>query len=273
MKKLITICVMAAMTSVVYALPSDNFNDNSMNTSMWSLYQQGPNVWLDETNQRLEVRSTADMNGAAAVYFANGWGLSTAANFSFRADFHCISPSGYGEFGTMLGLCKIGDIATGSSNSATIAATSYEDEMHFSCDKNTDGVHVEEGNKTRSQIGGTLYISYDSSEDKLYLSDTGYWAANAWITIPGLLKGEWDSDVVRTFLGGSFTQNVALASGDAYFDNFVVDSGTIAPVCEYALAGDLNDDCKVDFYDFAEMASNWLIDCAAEPGNSACIHK
>ena len=31
-------------------------------------------------------------------------------------------------------------------------------------------------------------------------------------------------------------------------------------VCYYELAGDLNDDCKVDFYDFAMMAQSWLID-------------
>ena len=53
----------------------------------------------------------------------------------------------------------------------------------------------------------------------------------------------------------------------------------------YHLAGDLNDDCKVDFYDFAkmaakwladfsdlqEMAANWLIDCDTDPNNPACV--
>ena len=43
--------------------------------------------------------------------------------------------------------------------------------------------------------------------------------------------------------------------------------------CEYKLSGDLNGDCKVDFYDFAAMASNWLIDCATEPENPLCIPK
>jgi hypothetical protein len=44
-------------------------------------------------------------------------------------------------------------------------------------------------------------------------------------------------------------------------------------VCLYVLSGDLNDDCKVDFYDFAMMAGNWLIDCNIEPTNPACIWK
>jgi hypothetical protein len=43
--------------------------------------------------------------------------------------------------------------------------------------------------------------------------------------------------------------------------------------CLYLLAGDLNDDCKVDFYDFALMAANWLIDCDITPDNPACVPK
>jgi hypothetical protein len=44
-------------------------------------------------------------------------------------------------------------------------------------------------------------------------------------------------------------------------------------VCEYELAGDLNDDCEVDFDDFALMGANWLVDCYAEPIDSACVSK
>ena len=43
--------------------------------------------------------------------------------------------------------------------------------------------------------------------------------------------------------------------------------------CQYALVGDMNDDCKVDFRDFALMAANWLIDCSLTPGNPACVPK
>ena len=44
-------------------------------------------------------------------------------------------------------------------------------------------------------------------------------------------------------------------------------------VCLYVLAGDLNNDCKVDFYDFALMAANWLVDCDITPRNPACVPK
>ncbi|MCK4997875.1 MAG: PEP_CTERM-anchored TLD domain-containing protein, partial [Anaerohalosphaera sp.] len=41
--------------------------------------------------------------------------------------------------------------------------------------------------------------------------------------------------------------------------------------CTYNLAGDANKDCKVDFEDFALMASSWLIDCAMNPSDPACV--
>jgi hypothetical protein len=41
--------------------------------------------------------------------------------------------------------------------------------------------------------------------------------------------------------------------------------------CAYKLAGDQNDDCKVDFHDFAIMAERWLIDCYANPSDPDCL--
>ena len=41
--------------------------------------------------------------------------------------------------------------------------------------------------------------------------------------------------------------------------------------CHYAIAGDLNNDCIVDFFDVAFLAENWLIDCDIDPNNPACI--
>jgi len=258
------------MSSVAYALPSDDFNDNSRNASMWNLFQESPSVWLNETNGRLEVRSTGDVNDNVAAYFANGWGFSTTGNFSFKTDFHNLRSGSPDSFASAtLGLFK------DWSNILFIQADYEPDHntpSYFHYELTIAGSTVDEKDKVRNTDDGTLYISYDANKDELYLSDTGYWAANAWITIPDLLKGEWGSAVVIPILAGS-AENRALASGDAHLDNFVVDSGTIAQICEYVLSGDLNDDCKVDFYDFAQMASNWLIDCTDEPGNPACVHK
>jgi alpha-tubulin suppressor-like RCC1 family protein len=68
-------------------------------------------------------------------------------------------------------------------------------------------------------------------------------------------------------------------------------SPAIIQTCEYILAGDLSDDCRVDsadlqtfmeqwpdvngvnLIDFALLAENWLVDCTTEPDNPACVHK
>lgn len=47
----------------------------------------------------------------------------------------------------------------------------------------------------------------------------------------------------------------------------------IRRVCRYELAGDINDDCEVDFRDFAVMVGNWLIDCNLNPSDPACAPK
>ena len=57
-------------------------------------------------------------------------------------------------------------------------------------------------------------------------------------------------------------------SSDAFVAKFA-----FADICNYVLAGDMNDDCKVDFHDFAVMAKNWLIDCDQTPGDPTCVPK
>ena len=247
MKKLMAICIAAGLmvfaTSVVYALPSDNFDDNSMDTSMWILYQESPSVWFEEINQRLETRSTGDAGNTmdmTANYVANGWGLSTAEDFSFKVDFHVSSLSGSGEYEyeVVLGLVEFGDMETMINNGAAIGAEfgdfNGSESPFFWCDKTTNGITTSEGQKSRSLDDGTLYVSYDTAADELYMSDTGYWAANnPFVTIHDLLQGEWGGGTVCPVLSGD-ASNIALASGDDYLDNFVVDSGTIVLVPEPA---------------------------------------
>jgi hypothetical protein len=266
--------MMTAITSAVYALPSDNFDNNSMDPSLWHLYQVDINAWVSETNQRLELRSTG---GGAAIYYAKGWGLSATNDFSFKIDFHFFRPSsGPADTDASVQFC----INNGFSNDVIIEAgcgstgegTAYHSFFYSSIENPIEGTEVPKGEKERNTDNGTLYISYDASEDVLYLSDIGYGSENAWVTIPGLVQGEWGNNALIPSFGG-WSDGIVLNSGDAYLDNFVVDSGTIVQICEYALAGDLNNDCKVNFGDFAIMAENWLIDCYANPSDPACVSK
>ncbi|MDD5064559.1 MAG: hypothetical protein PHQ35_07380 [Phycisphaerae bacterium] len=272
-RRLIAFCVVTAVASVAYALPADNFDDNSMDTSLWYLYQDDPEYgWIEEINQRLEMRAATGASDGVAIYAANGWGLLPTSDFSFKIYFHFSATSGP--------IDADGNIALGLANggySRFRFGGLTRLEIQAGCSIEGDGAHpyfdyynfiTEESSKDRTTDDGTLYISYDAGEDELYFSDIGYWAADAWITVPDLLKGKWGGNVVFPYLSNS--PAMAMDSGDAYFDNFVVDSGTFAPICDYALAGDWNNDCKLDFRDFAIMASNWLIDCSTDPGDPAC---
>ncbi|UCG49288.1 MAG: hypothetical protein JSU94_05790, partial [Phycisphaerales bacterium] len=42
-------------------------------------------------------------------------------------------------------------------------------------------------------------------------------------------------------------------------------------VCDHRLLGDLDNNCRVDFYDVALMAGNWLVDCAVSRKDPACV--
>jgi len=59
------------------------------------------------------------------------------------------------------------------------------------------------------------------------------------------------------------------------YDNAPGISGLILTLqtCQYTLAGDLNDDCRVNFFDFALMADNWLTDCYQTPDDPGCVPK
>jgi len=109
---------------------------------------------------------------------------------------------------------------------------------------------------------------------------------------------------------GSYTLTLRVedVQDTAYASYLAVDALEIVPKpgCPYALEGDIDDNCKVDFFDldllasewlnncdsstwcnncdinqssmvdfadFATMAANWLIDCYAEPENPACVPK
>lgn len=239
MKRLVTSCVMMglmALTASAAPLPSDDFNDDSMNTSLWNLYEDDYSIaWLDETNQRLELRSASNITGdRVAVYVANGWGFSTEENFSFRADFHnSFTSLGEAWVEVLIGIGKGTDLAEIYSNNAIVDADwdkSSEDSQtntFFGYSYCIDDVEFW-SEEERSLNDGTLYVSYDAAADELYLSHTGYGQSNASDTISGLLKGLWGCEVVTPFIGGD-VENAILDSGEAYLDNFIVDGGTVVP--------------------------------------------
>jgi lysyl endopeptidase len=72
-----------------------------------------------------------------------------------------------------------------------------------------------------------LYVSYDAQADELYLSTTGYGADHAWRVVTGLVRGSWAGRPLWLYLGGG-SEGPQIRSGDAYLDNFAVETGGVA---------------------------------------------
>ncbi len=215
--------IVTCLAAVSFAtLPSDNFNDNSMDTSLWTLVEWDPtNGWLDETNARLEMRATTAADDAAALYISNNWGFLTTSDFSLRLDFHNSSTA---EASVFFGIAK------DAENDVWFDAAYEGGEAWFCWDALVDDEEFDFGEKERTSSDGTFYISYDAGEDELYLSEVGYWSGNAWATIPDLLQDAWGGDPIGVLMGGDiWASGTAIDSGDAYLDNFVVDSGNVVP--------------------------------------------
>ncbi len=272
MKILLTICTLSMFiimtTHAAYALPSDNFNDNLRNASLWNLLESNPSsVWCTETNQRLEIESAGYAPEDFAAYISNHWGFVTTSNFSFKVDFHNSITSGgvetYATIGLTLG--KGYNFAVIEDNHVCVSAcweSMHAPSVCFEYTYKLNGSGPDEFRLVRSSDDGTLYVSYDAGLDELYLSGTGYWKINASYTMSGLLKGQWDGYVITPLIFGSI-KNMAVSSGTAYLDNFVIDSGTVI------LETDLNNDNKTNMLDFAQFANQWLrADC--EESNNWC---
>ncbi len=226
----------AATTMMAFyqvAVATDDFNDNAKG-AMWYQIEPDPDtVWVDETNQRLEVRSTGVDGLQAGSYISRMWRLDTGADFAFRADWHYNKATG-DESGVFI------DLAASPNDYARIdAGYDTTDGAYVRPSLIGDGTEVYEDTIARGTTDGTFYCSYDSSEDTLYVSLNDYWQANDpangdWV-VDDVIQDDsdpedWNADELIVALGG-FADNVALASGDAYLDNFVLDQGTqVVPV-------------------------------------------
>jgi len=63
---------------------------------------------------------------------------------------------------------------------------------------------------------------------------------------------------------------IAIAAGGGY--SLALKRGE-EETCNFKVAGDLNNDCLVNLYDFAAFAGDWLVDCSAVPTDPGCIPK
>ncbi len=226
-------------------LPNDDFNDNAIG-DIWYLIEDDPTkVWLDETNQRLEGRSTGETDEGEALYVSKQWQLSTDHDFSMQINWHYsnISPTA----GLFFGI--VSDLSAETFVNLNVARD--EGVPNFYLDAAEDGDEFYDSDKMpRAVMDGVFFVSYDSANDRFYLSINGYRrsedTANGDWVFENLLKGSWKLDAVNVDIGFyDEDSGIETASGNAYFDNFEVIQG----VLEGALDGD-----NIMLYDSVDSA-------------------
>ena len=229
-------------------LPYDDFNNNRRNNAMWRLSADDyAKVWTSEDANRLNIRAVGEVGTRVADYVANDWSIDVSENFRTKVDFH------YNAVGTSIGWVEMA-IENSHNDYVLIAADTNGNEAHFRYEQIVDGNTVSSGQISRDSNDGTLFISYDAVLDELYLSHTGYGAAEAWQTITGLLRGRWNSEPVTVAIGGG-SNGCSIGGGQAYLDNFEVTAGRVRG---WPSARDLNKDGFIDSLDIKVMSEHWL---------------
>jgi hypothetical protein len=201
----------------------DDFEDGEA-LPQWQIYEpDSEKIRVEETNGRLEVHADDTADDIVAGYVSSGWRLDVTSDFALRADFH-FSKIAAGDSWVMLLLLPSLDEPVNRFN--VLEAGCLENQPFYLHEIEENGSIIQEASVSRSIDDGTLYISYDADTDELYMSYSGYGKPNAWQTVEGLLKNQWAAQPVYVVIGGG-SDRVVLDTGNAYLDNFVIDSGIL----------------------------------------------
>jgi hypothetical protein len=130
------------------------------------------------------------------------------------------------------------------------------------------GYSVQQTNEGGYIIAGT---TYSAEYPDVYLIKADSAGNLEWEKTFGGSYDDYGHSVQQTSDGGFIIAGVTSSFGARDYDVYLIKLS--AEVCQYVLFGDVSNDCKVDFYDFAIMAANWLIDCNINPSDPACTPK
>jgi len=199
----------------------DNFDDNKTGTP-WRIFGSSAKAKVGEVNKRLEFTVGSDVNVPFMGYISNKWWIDPNQDFQMKVDLH-FDIFSYSSAWVCFGVTPE---STGPNNkyaSLGIGCSgvfqNYWAEWH-------DGFEGRMDFEGRVRPTVTLYISYDSWYDVLYLSDSGYGSDGTWQTLPGLVKGKLGRVPLYVFLATK-TESMAINGTAAYLDNFVIEKGKL----------------------------------------------
>lgn len=216
----------------------DDFNDNTTGPQ-WTILTDNSSLQVFEQNQRLEVISAPSNHpNNDALYLSNGSSpmlLSTADDFEISIDYNFNQVRNTPSVGASLGLVfGVGRDLDGTDSAAI--GFFYQRISILSSPVTITGVAI--GHRTddvsfldASGIdpnSGTFRIVYDASSDILSLRRDG----GTSYSLSSTVKGVWNASELLISFGGR-GNGFETQSGDAYFDNFTIHSGTIVPEPRY----------------------------------------
>lgn len=121
-------------------------------------------------------------------------------------------------------------------------------------------VAADDGVNFVSNTNSTVPAGFDSLTH-LFADSARHWIIGSSVTTSGEFEGI--IELIRVY-----DEAISLAKADAVGTEAVMDCNDVHQL-GFALKGDYNADCKIDFSDFAEMAANWAL--CNNPVDSNCI--
>jgi len=218
--------VIGSLSSSTFSLGQlilrENFDDNEPSV-IWRTYTEDPkNCTLVERNGRLELQTTSSAAGAWAMYVSNAWRFDPNFDFAMKVDLQ-YTPVTYAKGWVGFGLTCNAERPSEQQVGVGIGASHMYAPFWY---RTVEGLCVDTSTAPRFKNRTTVYLSYCAEADELYIGDGGYGVDHAWITFPGLIKGQWSNKPLYVWLGGT-SNGLSLTSGQAFLDNLMIETGEL----------------------------------------------
>jgi len=208
--------------SLGHLILRESFDDN-VKDSMWEVYTEEPgSCWVSEVNQRLELRAKQEASGMFAGYLSNSWRLDPKDDFAMKVELHYQLVT---EAAGWIGFGVTPNAEEPRAQYVSVGVGCANRYPHYWYERNEEFL-LRSSYAPRFDDNVTLYISYDASEDVLYLGDAGYGSENAWAAFTDVVNGEWGGKPLFVLLGGG-SDHLAIGPGQALADNLLVENGTL----------------------------------------------
>ncbi len=220
---------------------SDDFDDN-ITSANW-IVNSDNQLEISETNQRVEFATNGTVSNRRASYTSNKWTIGADEDFSLKVDLHN-DVSEPNDFTAYL------KIAIDSNNFAIASIDSVSSGRFYRHEIVSSGSSNSVSNLLESN-DHTLSVYYSKSDDTIYLSAGDYADANNTLKVQNF---NWPEEELSVELGLE-CDSCKISSGHFYYDNFIINTGTIL---NWPPRTDVNRDGFISIFDLDLISAQWL---------------